>query len=99
MSKVVQISHPLKAVADEELVRDIIARERVQAVFQPIIDPKKRCILGYEALTRGPEETPFHKPIALFEGAIKLGLESELEVVCRKNSIRAFAELDLDAKL
>jgi diguanylate cyclase (GGDEF)-like protein len=99
MSKVVQLSHSLKPTADEELVRDIIARERVQAVFQPIVDLKRRAILGYEALTRGPEDTPFHKPIALFGAAIKLGLESELEIVCRKNSIRAFAKLGLDAKL
>src|SRR5688572_29056693 len=99
MSKVVQLNPGLKQAADDELVRDIIARERVQAVFQPIIDLKKRTILGYESLTRGPEDTSFHKPIALFEAATRLGLESELEIVCRKNSIRAFAKLGLDAKL
>jgi EAL domain-containing protein (putative c-di-GMP-specific phosphodiesterase class I)/GGDEF domain-containing protein len=99
MSKVVQLTPSLQQSTEEALVRDIVARERVQAVFQPIIDLRKRAILGYESLTRGPEDTPFHKPIALFEAATTLGLESELEVVCRKNSIRAFAELGLDAKL
>lgn len=99
MSKVVQLNPGPRPATDEELVRDIIARERVQAVFQPIIDLRKRAILGYESLTRGPEDTPYHKPIALFEAATRLGLESELEIVCRKNSIRAFAELGLDAKL
>lgn len=98
MSKVVQFPAS-RQLADEALVRDIIAGERVQAVFQPIIDLKKRAILGYESLTRGPEGSALHKPLALFEAATHYGLESELEIVCRKNSIRAFAQLGLDAKL
>ncbi|HEY0961406.1 MAG TPA: bifunctional diguanylate cyclase/phosphodiesterase [Pseudomonadales bacterium] len=98
MSKVVQFSNQ-RQLADESLVRDIIEGERVQAVFQPIIDLKKRAILGYESLTRGPEGTSLFKPLALFEAATRLGLESELEIICRKNSIRAFARQGLDAKL
>jgi diguanylate cyclase (GGDEF)-like protein len=99
MSEALQISHGFKLLPNRELVRDIIADERVDAVFQPIIDLKKRAILGYEALTRGPQDTPLHKPLALFEAATALGLETELEILCRKNSIRAFARLALDAKL
>ncbi|MDY6983699.1 MAG: EAL domain-containing protein, partial [Pseudomonadota bacterium] len=98
MSKVVQFPAS-RQLADDALVRDIIAGERVQAVFQPIIDMKKRSILGYESLTRGPEGSPLHKPLALFEAATRLGLDSELEIVCRKNSIREFARLGLDARL
>lgn len=85
--------------ATAELFRDIIATERVHSVFQPIVDIRRHSILGYEALIRGPEGSPYARPIQLFNAAAALGLSSELEIMCRKNSIREYAELGLPARL
>ena len=44
----------------------ILAHGDLHSLFQPIIALADRRILGYEALTRGPSNSPLHSPIALF---------------------------------
>src|SRR5687768_6999759 len=89
-----QMSNP-----QEDAFREILATENVYPVFQPIVDLKRQTILGYEALIRGPEETVFFRPINLFETANKLGFGAELEIMCRKVSIRQYAVLKPGARL
>ena len=48
---------------------DIISHQNLSVVFQPILDNNEANILGYEALIRGPINSPLHSPIALFEEA------------------------------
>ncbi len=50
----------------DELDR-IISERRITIVLQPIFDPSRSRIVAYEALTRGPEDSPLHSPLALFE--------------------------------
>ncbi len=68
-------------------------------VFQPIIDFRTRTILGYEALIRGPENSPLHMPDHLFAAAATLDLSLPLEQLCREASLRAFARLNLGGRL
>jgi EAL domain-containing protein (putative c-di-GMP-specific phosphodiesterase class I) len=42
-------------------------------LFQPIVDVEHGRILGYEALTRGPADSPLHSPLVLFEVAARCG--------------------------
>ncbi len=89
--------HPI--VRNVDVLRDIILNENVHAVFQPIVDISKRTIHGYEALIRGPEKSDYFSPLPLFEAALAHELEVELEIMCRKVSIRRYAELGLKEKL
>ena len=77
----------------------ILAHGDLHSLFQPIVSVAERRILGYEALTRGPSNSPLHSPLTLFAAARQTGLLSELELACRKSACRRFAEQQLDGLL
>jgi len=77
----------------------ILAQGNLHSLFQPIVSLSERCILGYEALTRGPSNSPLHSPIPLFAVARQSGRLSELEIACRESACRRFSELKLPGKL
>jgi len=77
----------------------ILAHGDLHSLFQPIVCLSERRILGYEALTRGPSNSPLHSPINLFAVARHAGRLSELELACRKSACRRFSELKLKGKL
>ncbi|GAC1030638.1 bifunctional diguanylate cyclase/phosphodiesterase [Pseudomonas sp. No.21] len=77
----------------------ILAHGDLNSLFQPIISLSERRILGYEALTRGPSNSPLHSPVTLFAVARHAGRLSELEMACRKRACTRFHELKLDGKL
>ena len=60
-------------------IESIIADGLLTPLFQPIIDLKSATVYGYEGLSRGPSDSAFHNPIALFGAAETLGLLYELE--------------------
>ncbi len=77
----------------------ILEHKKLTPHFQPIVSLKQKKIMGYEALIRGPSNSPLHSPLNLFDIADRYGLSSQLEFVCREISIQHFAEFNLDAKL
>ncbi|MDR2309227.1 MAG: EAL and GGDEF domain-containing protein [Paucimonas sp.] len=77
----------------------ILAQRSVHCLFQPIVCLSERRILGYEALSRGPSNSPLHSPLNLFAVARQAGRLSELEVLCRETACRRFSELNLSGKL
>jgi diguanylate cyclase (GGDEF)-like protein len=77
----------------------ILAHGDLHSLFQPIVSLSERRILGYEALTRGPSNSPLHSPINLFAVARHAGRLSELELACRASACRRFSELQLDGTL
>lgn len=80
-------------------ILQIIQCKQITTVFQPIIDTTRSEIVGYEALTRGPENTSFYSPEVLFKAATELGYLSALEILCRNSAIKKFATLGLKGKL
>jgi len=78
---------------------EIIEKRQVTCVFQPIFDFYQEAIIGYEALSRGPEDSFLHRPDALFSCAIAHHRLSELELLCRETAIASFAEQQLAGKL
>ena len=77
----------------------ILTQSGLHSLFQPIICLSERRILGYEALTRGPSNSPLHSPIALFAVARQAGRLNELEIACRQSACRRFNEQQLPGKL
>ncbi|NRA83968.1 MAG: EAL domain-containing protein [Gammaproteobacteria bacterium] len=78
---------------------NIIENKAITTVFQPIFNVQTKTIFGYEALTRGPENTELYSPDKLFNYATQHDLLSELEILCRDKAITRFAELKLQGKL
>jgi EAL domain-containing protein (putative c-di-GMP-specific phosphodiesterase class I) len=73
---------------DKEKLQEIIVREEISTIYQPIVNMDTREILGYEGLSRGPKGTDFENPYVLFNIAEDAGLLFELDRVCRKKTFK-----------
>ena len=74
----------------------ILQQERVETLFQPILDCHCHSILGYEALSRGPTSSPLHRPALLFGQARSAGQALALEWLCLTLALRRFATRSLE---
>lgn len=71
---------------------DILDRQRIDVLAQPIMDLGTGDIFGWEILTRGPAGSPYYKPTDLFEMAFSADLLSRLELMVIKRAFREIAE-------
>jgi len=78
---------------------EILATGAISTLFQPIVCLKKNTIYGFEALSRGPSDSPLHSPINLFDAASRHDRIAELDLLCRELAIEQFGRLNLPAKL
>lgn len=74
-------------------IEEIISNQTVTSLYQPIISLHNGEILGYEALSRGPVNSPYHSPIALIKAAEENGVIWELEMLFRKKAIEKAATM------
>lgn len=74
---------------------DILQNARLTPMFQPIVSIKENNIYGYEALIRGPSDSPLHSPINLFDAASRHGRLAELDLLCREVAITQFGLFEL----
>ncbi|MGE4407615.1 EAL domain-containing protein [Pseudomonas sp.] len=77
----------------------ILAHGDITTLFQPIVSLSERSILGYEALSRGPSNSPLHSPINLLATARQAGRLNELEMICRQSACRRYSQGALRGKL
>ncbi|HET6278824.1 MAG TPA: GGDEF domain-containing phosphodiesterase [Candidatus Polarisedimenticolia bacterium] len=77
----------------------ILREVRLTTHYQPIVDMERGSIMGYEALTRGPSNSSFEVPEALFSDANATSLLSELDVLCRHQAVRNARGFDRSKKL
>ncbi|MGG1518562.1 GGDEF domain-containing protein [Paenibacillus oryzisoli] len=66
----------------------LLEEQLIYAVYQPIISLQNGQVMGYEALTRGPAESPFQSPLAMFQYAEKQGELYRLERLAREKAIQ-----------
>ncbi|MDR3631119.1 MAG: EAL and GGDEF domain-containing protein [Desulfocapsaceae bacterium] len=83
----------------EDLLNTTIEQQNIKVHFQPIVHLQTQQIYGYEGLVRGPVNTVLHSPTRLFEVATWAGRLSELDLLCRKITIKRFAQIDLPGRL
>jgi EAL domain-containing protein (putative c-di-GMP-specific phosphodiesterase class I)/DNA-binding response OmpR family regulator len=69
-----------------ESFRDILRKERIRTVYQPIFQLEQLDLFGHEALTRGPADTAFESPELLFQFAAENEAVWELEKLCLASS-------------
>lgn len=82
-----------------EKLLDVIDGGHVTVLFQPIVSTVERRIVGYEALSRGPSNSPLHSPLVLFAAARQHGRLTELEMLCRQKAVEGFSQQQLPGKL
>lgn len=70
---------------------DILCRRALVAHFQPIWRARDLTCYGWEALIRGPQDSPLARPDALFSAARAAQRIAELDYACREAAIAAYA--------
>ena len=74
-----------------ESFRDILRKQRIRSVYQPIFQLEHLDVFGHEALTRGPADTAFESPELLFQFAAENEAVWELEQLCLTSSASHYA--------
>lgn len=83
----------IDAAERKRRLADIIDRGDIHTLVQPLFKLDDLTIIGYEALSRGPEGGEFERPDKLFKVAYDADLVLKLERLCRRQAIRAAADL------
>ena len=79
-------------------LREILNERRITTAYQPIVDVRGRRVIGYEALSRGPDGE-FGAPDALFRVAYEADLVVKLDAACREQAVREIGRLEADQLL
>jgi len=72
---------------NKEKLQELITKEEIYTMYQPIVDLVSPKIVGYEALSRGPQDSGYENPYVLFSIAEETDLLFELDRICRKRSL------------
>jgi EAL domain-containing protein (putative c-di-GMP-specific phosphodiesterase class I)/GGDEF domain-containing protein len=78
---------------------DVIEHQRIEVLFQPILDIASCSIIGYEGQVRGPSDDLLHSPSRMQRVAKQAGKLLDLENLCCQLTIGRFAELKLQGVL
>ena len=78
---------------------EVLRCQQLTPLFQPIVDIQNKCVIGYEALIRGPQNSHLYTPYVLFKIARELKRERELEQLCCRLQLAEFSRLGLEGWL
>ena len=78
---------------------EVILAGELNVRFEPIVELRSGRVMGYEALTRGPEGTHLETPQMLFGKAEQAGLLFELDCLCRRVALEQARILPRESKL
>ncbi len=78
---------------------DVIEHQRIEVLFQPVLDIGSCNIIGYEGQVRGPSDDLLHSPDRLHRVARQAGKLLDLENLCCQMTINRFVELKLQGVL
>lgn len=74
-------------------LKRIIKDAEVSAVFQPVVELSTLEVLGYEAFVRGPKDSLFEMPAAMFALSETVGVASDLDRLCRRTALAQAGEV------
>lgn len=77
----------------------LLQDENIDMHYMPIVSLLDAEPLGWEALARGPQNTPFYSPAALFSYAEETDMVFRLEHICRKRALEQLRYLKTSQKL
>jgi EAL domain-containing protein (putative c-di-GMP-specific phosphodiesterase class I) len=84
-----QLNNHRRHLQNKKQLQRIILKEQITTLFQPIYDMETLRPHGFEALCRGPKNSEFFSPLALFDTAEKSDLAFELDHLCRRKALQA----------
>jgi EAL domain-containing protein (putative c-di-GMP-specific phosphodiesterase class I) len=79
---------PISVICGRQALQEVLLRQLVRVVFQPIVDLQTQSNMGYEALGRGTHEELSQSPAQLFHLAEKCGLATHLSRLFRLVALR-----------
>ncbi len=90
------------ALYDRELeatLADCVSRGDLEPLFEPVVDPEAREVIGYRSSVRGPFYSPLRLPDVLLDVARRSQVLASYGVVAREATVTAAAGLEPDALL
>ncbi len=75
-------------------IHDIMASRLIRTLYQPIVRLEDGEVIGYEALSRGPQHTAFESPLVLLSEAEDNHCLWDLEMLFRKQAIEGAEGLE-----
>jgi len=102
LEQALEDGHSREAADSAERVgrlREILDNERIRTLLHPVFDIGTMDVIGYEALSRGPEGSEFERPDKLFSVAYGADLVMRLERVCRKRALEVARDMPADRLL
>jgi EAL domain-containing protein (putative c-di-GMP-specific phosphodiesterase class I) len=84
---------------DEELaatLADCVARAELEPLFEPVVDPEARTVLGYRSSVRGPFYSPLRLPDVLLDVARRSTVLAAYGVAAREATVSAATGLRSD---
>lgn len=80
-------------------VRRILRERTINTLFQPIVRLPGREVVGFEALSRGPEGSYLESAENLFGFTERAGLLGEIELVCLERALENATQLAVESTL
>jgi len=77
----------------------ILQDGNIETVFQPVVDLRTHAVLGYEALSRGPVDSPLERPQAMFRASEEAGISADLDRTCRETALTAIRGIATPGKM
>lgn len=72
----------------------IVNKEDIHLLVQPIVDVASNQMVAYEVLTRGPKNTDFESPLNLFSFARQTGKLYELEMIVLEKALKQMVRMN-----
>jgi EAL domain-containing protein (putative c-di-GMP-specific phosphodiesterase class I)/GGDEF domain-containing protein len=80
-------------------LKKVIREESIRTVWQPVVELESGAFHGFEALARGPKDSMFEMPRAMFALSSRVGASGDLDRLCRAAAIRGGAGVVSGRKL
>jgi len=80
-------------------IEQIINSRSIRTLYQPLVHTHTGAIVGYEALSRGPQGSQCEMPDALFDTAHKCNMLWEVDFLCRSLAIERASDFGIKCSL
>lgn len=88
-----QVSHFAEL---ERVLGEALAHDELEPLYEPLVDPEARVVVGYRSAVRGPFHSPLRLPDVLLDVAQRSSLLSSYGVAARKAAVKAAEGLHPD---
>ncbi len=89
--------HPHRARDLSSQLDTILVEGGISSLYQPIVEIEGRRVVGYEALARGPRNSPLEAPNDLFAAARAADRVADLDWACRAAALEGALRAELAA--